>query len=128
MASRSQLPLPGTFKAVNASGRSVGEWPNLVQIVAIPPRPERTGLGKILFVGFLLDVLSGHGWEWLGAGSGNRPTQVVVRYREREHPLFKESSFDSARQKCDRVAQEFETMDRHEWCQRYRVPDTFFSG
>lgn len=113
---------------MNAWGRSVGQWPNLVHIVALPPRPERRGLAKILFVGWLLDVLSGHGWEWLGAGSGGRPTRVVVRYRDQEHPLFEEASFDSAKQKCDRVAHEFETMERQEWCRRYRVPESFFSS
>ena len=112
---------------MNAWGRSVGEWPNLVHIVAIPPRPERRGLGKILFVGWILNALSGEGWEWLGGGSAGRPTQVVVRHHDREHPLFKEDSFDSAKQKCDRVAEEFETMDRHEWCRRYSVPESFFS-
>ena len=108
-------------------GRSVGQWPDLVHIVAVPPEPERKGLAKIIFVGWLLEVFSGHGWEWLGAGSGGRPTQILVRYHEREHRLFEESSFDSAKQKCDRVANEFESMDRHDWCQRYRVPESFFS-
>ena len=115
-------------RAVNAWGRSVGAWPDLVHIVAIPPRPERRGLGKILFVGWVLDVLCGHGWGWFGGGSERRPTRVVVRYREKEHPLFEEDSFDSAKQKCERVAQEFEAIERREWCQRYRVPDSFFTG
>jgi hypothetical protein len=114
--------------AMNAWGRSVGEYPDLVHIVAIPPRPERRGLGKILFVGWLLDVLSGGGWGWVGVGNGARPTRVVVRYRDREHPLFEEASLDSAKEKCDRVAHEFEAMERHEWCQRYSVPESFFSS
>jgi hypothetical protein len=108
-------------------GTSAGEWPNLVQIVAIPPRPERRGLGKIVFVAWLVDVLCGDGWGWFG-GSGSRPTRVVVRYRGQEHQLFEEHSFDSAKQKCERVAQEYDAMERRDWCRRYRVPDSFFSS
>src|SRR5882724_3194494 len=112
---------------MTAWGRSVGEWPNLVHIVAVPPRPERRGLGKVVFVGWLLDVLSGGGWQWLGAASGSRPTRVVVQYRGKEHPLFEETSFDLAKQKCERIAHEYEALARDEWCRRYKVPDSFFS-
>ena len=77
-------------------------------------------------MGWVLDVLSGDGWGWLGGGGASRPTQVVVQYRGREHPLFKEDSFDSAKEKCERIAHEYDAMDRTEWCRRYRVPDEFF--
>lgn len=107
-------------------GRSAGSWPDLIQIVAVAPRPERRVWGRLVFVGWLLDVLSGDGWERLGGGGGSRPTQVVVRYRGREHPLFKEHSFESAKEKCERIAGEYDAMDTADWCQRYRVPDHFF--
>ncbi len=112
---------------MNSWGRTAGAWPNLVHIVAIPPRPERRGLAKLLFVGWLLDVLSGDGWETLGSGDTGRPTRVVVQYDGRERLLFEESAFDTAKQKCERIAREFDAMDRQEWCRRYRVPDDFFS-
>jgi hypothetical protein len=71
----------------------------------------------------------GGGWEWLGAGGGGgKETRVVVRYRGKEHLLFRESSLDLAKAKCERIAREYEAMDPHEWCQRYRVPVTFFSA
>ena len=107
-------------------GRSVGTWPDLVHIVAIPPRPQRRVLDKILFVGALFDLLAGRDvWGWGGREDG--PTEILVRYQEREHRLFKESSFDVAKQKCDRVAREYEEMPRREWCERYRVPENFFA-
>ncbi|MGH9039848.1 MAG: hypothetical protein ACRDZ3_06420 [Acidimicrobiia bacterium] len=111
---------------MTAWGSSAGAWPDLVQIVAIPPRPERRGLWKILSSWWLLDVLSGGGWEWLGAAGGSRPTRVVVRFRGREHPLFKEDSLDSAKEKCERIAREYDALGRSEWCQRYEVPAEFF--
>ena len=113
---------------MTAWGTSAGDWPNLVQIVAIPPRPERRGLGKMLFVAWLLDLFSGEGWGWFGGASGSGPTRVVVRYGGKEHSLFKEDSFESAKQNCERIAREYDAMDPPEWCRRYRVPDSFFSS
>src|SRR5947208_3587353 len=52
---------------------------DVIEIVAIPPRPERTGLAKVFFVGWVLDILAGGGW-WFVSGSGSRQTRVVVRY------------------------------------------------
>jgi len=98
---------------------------DLIEIVAIPPRPERTGLAKIFFVGWVLDILAGGGW-WFVSGSGSRQTRVVVRYHGREHLLFEESSFDLAKAKCERIAEEYEAMEPTAWCQRYRVPEEFF--
>jgi hypothetical protein len=100
---------------------------HLIEIVAIPPRPERTGLAKILLVGWILDVLAGGGWEWIGRGRGSRPTRVVVRYQGREHRLFEENSSELAKTKCERIAEEYEAMDPSDWCRRYRVPEEFFS-
>ena len=50
----------------------------------------------------------------------------MVRYRGEEHLLFEESSFELAKSKCERIAQEYEAMDPREWCERYSVPQEFF--
>jgi hypothetical protein len=112
---------------VDGYGRSVGTGADLVHIVAVPPRPQRRVLDKILFVGSLIDLLAGRDvWGWGVREDGGGSTEILVRYQEREHRLFKESSFDVAKQKCDRVAHEYEEMPRREWCERYRVPESFF--
>lgn len=99
-----------------------------VEIRAIPPRPERHGLVKVLTVAWWLDLLAGGPLEWVGGvgerGSGQ--TRIVVRYNGRERLLFEETSFELAESKCERVAQEYESMDWHAWCQRYGVPEQFF--
>jgi hypothetical protein len=100
----------------------------LVEIIAVPPRPERRGLGKIGFVAWILEVLSGGGWGWLGLAEGSRQSRILVRYQGEEHLLFEESSFELAKSKCERIAQEYEAMDPHEWCERYSVPQEFFGG
>ena len=111
----------------SVGGHGVEGPADQLEIVAIPPRPERRGLAKLAFVAWTLDVLGGGGWEWLGSGSGGRQTRVVVRYRGKEHLLFKESSFKAAKAKCERVAQEYEVMNPGEWCRRYGVPEAFFT-
>lgn len=99
-----------------------------VEILAIPPLPERDGLVKVLTIAWWLDLLAGGPLEWAGGVGerGSRQTRVVVRYHQREHLLFEETSFESAKSKCERVAQEYESMDLHAWCHRYRVPEQFF--
>jgi hypothetical protein len=101
-----------------------------VEIRAVPPCPERgQGLAKLASVAWWVDLILG-GLEWRGEGirdSGSRQTRVVVRYHGREHLLFEESPFDVAKGKCERVAQEYESMDCGDWCRRYRVPEQFFA-
>jgi hypothetical protein len=101
-----------------------------VEIRAIPPRPERRqGLVAVLTVAWWLDFLAGGPVHWFGGVGeerGSRQTRVVVRYHGREHLLFEEIRFELAESKCERVAQEYESMDLRAWCHRYRVPEQFF--
>jgi hypothetical protein len=90
-----------------------------VEIVAVPP-------AILARKGWLFNVLELAGGLLPGINL-SEPTRVLVRYGDRERLLFREDSFEQAKEKVERVAAEYEALDPHEWCKRYRVPEDFFA-
>ncbi len=124
MPLRGFMPLLGGSLSDEARDlRPMADDQSVVEILAVPPKPP-SGWWRLAFIAWLVDALSGGG---IWSGGGSRSTRIFVRYRGRQRLLFKEASFETAKEKVERVAAEYEAMDTQEWCKRYRVPKEFFS-